>query len=107
MSHAAAPLADLVTALPPLAAQLEEFATQRQWSQFHTRRNLVLALTGEVGELAELLQWKGDDNVVELSSEQLDKLAQELADVAIYLVRIATVCNMIEPLCEALMMENK
>lgn len=96
----------MVTALPPLATQLDEFATQRQWSQFHTPRNLVLALTGEVGELAELLQWKGDDDNVELSSEQLDKLAQELADVSIYLVRIATVCNLIEPLCEALM-ENQ
>jgi hypothetical protein len=39
---------------------LEGFAVARDWAQFHTPRNLVMALTGEVGELAELFQWKGD-----------------------------------------------
>ncbi|CAD7954234.1 unnamed protein product [Amoebophrya sp. A25] len=40
---------------------LREMVRLRDWEQFHTPRNLILALTGEVGELAELFQWRGDD----------------------------------------------
>ena len=41
-------------------AGIRAFVKERDWEQFHTPRNLVLALTGEVGELAELMQWKSD-----------------------------------------------
>ena len=64
--------------------QLRQFAEDRDWTQFHTPRNLVLALTGEVGELAELFQW----DPPEISPK---RLAEEIADVAMYLLRLADV----------------
>ena len=43
-----------------LALVLEKFATDRNWSQFHSPKNLVMALTGEVGELSEIFQWMNE-----------------------------------------------
>lgn len=78
---------------------IRRFATDRLWSRFHTPRNLVLAIMGELGELAELFQWKGDDatfnkdNVMDgWSQDDLDHVGQEFADVTIYLLRLADVC---------------
>lgn len=104
---------EFVDAVGPLAEDIRVFAEAREWTKFHSPRNIVLALLGEVGELAELLQWKGDemadDNGVtqcswlaELERETLDKLSQEIADVSIYLLRLSTVCNVVEPLVEEL-----
>lgn len=73
-----------------LTEVIREFAEERQWSLYHLPRNLVLALLGELGELAELVQWNGDEDQA-WTTEQLDKLSQELADVAIYLLRFANV----------------
>ena len=58
----------------------------------YTPRNLVLALIGEFGESAELFQWKGDGNFV-MTEDELDKVGQELADITIYLLRLAHVCS--------------
>ena len=83
-------------AVHPIAANLPgicKFANERQWSRFHTPRNLIMALTGELGELSELLQWKGDDLNMKLTEDELQKVGQELADVTIYLLRLAHVCN--------------
>jgi dCTP diphosphatase len=92
--------------VPVLAKEIADFSDARNWAQFHKPRNLVLALLGEVGELAELLQFKGDDGPLELSPEEVDKLSQELADVSIYLLRLATVCQVVTPLCDALQEAN-
>lgn len=74
--------------------QITAFSTARLWSRFHTPRNLVLALLGELGELAELYQWKGDgSSSSRLEAAELDKVGQELADVTIYLLRLASVCR--------------
>lgn len=75
--------------------RLREFAAARDWEQFHTPRNLALALCGEAGELAAELQWVADDGVAEhlLDPEAFGRLADEVADVAIYLVRFADVCG--------------
>ena len=76
--------------LEQLRKQVAAFAQDRDWDQFHSIRNLILALVGEVGELAEIVQWVSDDKVDELlKSGGRDRLAQELADVLIYLVRVA------------------
>jgi len=74
---------------------IRTFTNERQWDLFHTPRNLLLALLGEVGELAELVQWSGDDGVVSdvLSEKTLDKVGQEIADVSIYLLRLCDVCR--------------
>jgi len=82
-----------------LTSRIRGFATDRRWSRYHTPRNIVLAMMGEVGELAELFQWKGDGDEgapVGLSNwteEEVDHVKQELADVTIYLMRLADVCG--------------
>lgn len=93
-STAMQPLAPLLDAQGLIAAQ-REFAAARDWERFHTPRNLMLALTGEVGELAELFQWKNDAEVAAMthSPHEFERLQEELADVMMYLVRLADVCG--------------
>lgn len=82
---------------------IRNFANERQWHRYHTPRNIALALLGEVGELAELFQWSGDEGLVQevVSEETLDKAGQEIADVSIYLLRLCDVCHV--PLGEVMM----
>lgn len=76
--------------LSQLRESVNAFAQDRDWDQFHSVRNLILALVGEVGELAEIVQWTSDDKIDELlKSGGRERLAQELADVLIYLVQVA------------------
>ena len=75
-----------------LSAAVASFADARDWTQFHTPRNLLLALTGELGELSEIFQWVSD---VEISPEWIEEhhsaISDELADVFIYLIRLSQV----------------
>ncbi|WP_157271016.1 nucleotide pyrophosphohydrolase [Azohydromonas aeria] len=77
----------------PLEAALQRFADARDWNGFHTPRNLVLALTGEVGELAELFQWLTDEQAARIAADPATARAvrDELADVLMYLVRLSSV----------------
>jgi len=72
-----------------------KFADDRNWNQFHSPRNLLLALVGEVGELAEVFQWKGEveQGLPGWSDGEKEHLGEELSDVLIYLVRLADKCN--------------
>jgi NTP pyrophosphatase (non-canonical NTP hydrolase) len=74
---------------------IRNFADERMWHRHHCPRNIALAMLGEVGELAEIFQWTKDEGEIEvlLSEKQLDKIGQEIADVAIYLLRLADVCH--------------
>ncbi len=75
-----------------LEAVLAEFARARDWDQFHNPRNLLLALTGEVGELAEIFQWKTDAQAEAImDTQEAEHVRQEVADVFLYLMRIAMV----------------
>jgi NTP pyrophosphatase (non-canonical NTP hydrolase) len=76
-----------------LTAAIRAFADARAWAQFHTIRNLVLALTGEVGELAAEIQWIPDEAVAEAVTQPAKRAAieSEIADVAIYVFRLADV----------------
>ncbi|MDE2255693.1 MAG: nucleotide pyrophosphohydrolase [Betaproteobacteria bacterium] len=76
-----------------LAAKLEAFAVDRNWGQFHSPKNLVMALTGELGELAELFQWMSEDESRKACEHPATaiKVEHELADVLLYLVRLADV----------------
>jgi NTP pyrophosphatase (non-canonical NTP hydrolase) len=76
-----------------LTALVRSFAESRDWQQFHTARNLVLALVGEAGELAAEFQWIGDDNIVNAlqDADKREAVGSELADVFIYLLRLADV----------------
>lgn len=75
--------------------ELAEFAAERDWEQFHTPKNLAMALAGEVGELAAELQWLADEEIQQsLATGTLrQRVAGEMADVFIYLVRLADVCG--------------
>lgn len=72
---------------------LEEFADARDWQQFHSPKNLAMALTGEVGELVEIFQWRTEEEswLVAQAPETAQHVRQELADVALYLIRLASV----------------
>ena len=76
-----------------LALALEKFATDRDWAQFHSPKNLVMALTGEVGELSELFQWMPQEQSRHVATDPrlAEPLRDELADVLLYLVRLASV----------------
>ena len=74
--------------------QARAFAQERDWGQYHTPRNLLLALMGELGELSEIFQWKGEvaPGCPDFSAREREHLGEELADVLVYLVRLADVC---------------
>jgi NTP pyrophosphatase (non-canonical NTP hydrolase) len=74
---------------------MREFAAERDWGSFHDPKSVLLALVGEVGELAELLQWLPADDVRELArGETLHRrLGEELSDVLLYLVLLADVLD--------------
>ena len=73
-----------------LRSRLREFARERDWEQFHTPKNLAMALAGEVGELLEIFQWLTPEQATEvMDSGRADDVRDELADVTIYLVRLA------------------
>lgn len=76
-----------------LTSLVRAFATSRDWQQFHSARNLVLALVGETGELAAEFQWISDDNIVNAlqDADKREAVGSELADVFIYLLRLADV----------------
>jgi len=76
-----------------LAARLEQFAAERDWAQFHSPKNLVMALTGEVGELNEIFQWMPEEASREAGRDPQTAQAvqDELADVLLYLVRLSSV----------------
>jgi len=73
-----------------LLKKIQDFSDARDWSQFHTVKNLIIAVSAEVGELAEVVQWKSDKEIAEYlnTPEGKYKLSEEVADVAIYLLRI-------------------
>ena len=74
-----------------LAERLREFAARRKWEKFHTPKNLVMALSGEVGELMEHFTWQTAEESTEIMEEYPEEVEEELADVFIYLVRLADV----------------
>ena len=84
------------TEFEDLLSKIQNFSDARDWSQFHTVKNLILAVSAEVGELAEVIQWKSDQEVIEFlnSAEGKNKLSEEVADVAIYLLRICQQQNL-------------
>ena len=82
--------------LDGLTAELRRFADERDWGQFHTPKNLVMALVGEVGELIEHFQWLTPEESQDVVTDPTGaaRIAEELADVLIYLVRLADVLGL-------------
>jgi NTP pyrophosphatase (non-canonical NTP hydrolase) len=75
--------------LDDLKLRLREFARERDWEQFHSPKNLAMALIVEAGELVEHFQWLTEAQSQSLDAHQREQVARELADVFIYLVRLA------------------
>jgi NTP pyrophosphatase (non-canonical NTP hydrolase) len=81
--------------LAELATRLQSFADERDWQQFHTPKNLAMALAGEVGELVAELQWltAEESAAVMADRERARRVRAEVGDVMIYLTRLATVLD--------------
>ena len=78
-----------LNALDALRDKLRAFADERDWDQFHSPKNISMALAVEASELLEHFQWLTEAQSHNLSSEKREAVAQEIADVLLYLVRIA------------------
>lgn len=72
-----------------LQRTLAAFAAERDWQQFHSPKNLAMALAAESGELLELFQWLSEPQSRQLNAQQRAAVEQELADILFYLLRLA------------------
>lgn len=74
-----------------IAQKVDEFAKEREWDQFHSIKNLTMALNVEASELLEIFQWitEENSNKVKGDPKTFNKVEEEVADIFIYLVRIA------------------
>lgn len=72
---------------------LRRFAEDRDWEQFHTPKNLTMALSGEVGELTEIFQWltPAQSLFVMKDSKRASQVRDELADILQYVIRLADI----------------
>ncbi len=72
-----------------LKLRLREFAAERDWDQFHSPKNLSMALIAEAAELVEHFQWLTEAQSTSLKPDKLAEVEAELADIFIYLIRTA------------------
>lgn len=80
---------DPIDSLDTLRQHIRAFAEARAWERYHTPKNLVMALSVETAELLEPFQWLSPEESRQLSAEQREAVRQEIADVLIYLTRLA------------------
>ncbi len=73
--------------------RLRKFVSERDWQQFNTPKNLAMALIAEAGEMVEHFQWLTEQQSRNLDNEQRKAVSHELADIFIYLVRLADELN--------------
>ncbi|PKO73567.1 MAG: nucleotide pyrophosphohydrolase [Betaproteobacteria bacterium HGW-Betaproteobacteria-17] len=78
-----------IDSLDTLRLRIREFAQARAWERYHTPKNLVMALSVEAAELLEPFQWLTPEQSLVLNAEQHEAVRQEIADVLIYLTRLA------------------
>lgn len=75
--------------LEEIKQQLRVFAKERDWDQFHSPKNFSMALIVECAELVEHFQWLSDEQSKQLPADTLDEVSLEMADIMIYLIRLA------------------
>jgi NTP pyrophosphatase (non-canonical NTP hydrolase) len=75
--------------LDTLNQRLKAFAQERDWEQFHSPKNLSMALIAEAAELVEHFQWLSEEQSYQLDSAKRDAVAMEMADILIFLIRCA------------------
>jgi NTP pyrophosphatase (non-canonical NTP hydrolase) len=73
---------------------IREFAKRRDWERFHSPKNLAMAITGEAGELAAEFQWLSTEEASRASNLPVQSIELEIADVAIYILRLCDVLNL-------------
>lgn len=83
----------MTDSLATLAQRLQQFAQARDWQRFHSPKNLASALAVEAGELLEHFQWLTEEQSRQLEAERKAEVAEEMADVLLYLVQLATVMD--------------
>ena len=86
--------------LDGLRMQLRDFAAVRDWDQFHSPKNLAMALAAEAGELLEVFQWLDEAQSKRLDAKAQSAAADEIADVLLYLVRLSDKLGL-DPITEA------
>jgi NTP pyrophosphatase (non-canonical NTP hydrolase) len=79
--------------LDEITQRLRKFAKDRDWDQFHSPKNLTMALSVEVAELVEHFQWLTEDQSKALDAKTLAEVTDEIADVQAYLIRLADKLN--------------
>lgn len=79
--------------LEQLKMRIRQFVEERDWDQFHSPKNLSMALIAEAAELVEHFQWLTEEQSKSLGQQNLEKVQEELADIQIYLIRIADKLN--------------
>lgn len=78
----------------PVQEKIRQFAREREWEQFHTPKNLAMALTVEAAELMEQFQWLTSEEAASIMrSPKGECVRQEVADVAVYLLRLCDVLS--------------
>lgn len=87
--HTTDPHVPSADTLEALRDRIREFAHARQWENFHTPKNLAMALIVEAAELVEPFQWLTPEQSMHLDVERHEQVRQETADVLIYLIRLA------------------
>jgi NTP pyrophosphatase (non-canonical NTP hydrolase) len=75
--------------LEKIQETLEAFAQERDWNQYHSPKNLAMALSVEVAELLEHFQWLTQEESANLNESSLEAIRAEIADIQIYLLRLA------------------
>ena len=81
----------MIDSLANLRAKINAFVSERDWAQFHTPKNLAMAMIVEAAELVEHFQWDTPQESQQLSPEKREAVSHELADTFVYLLRIAEV----------------
>ena len=76
-----------------LRARVNQFVEERDWAQFHSPKNLAMAMIVEAAEVVEHFQWMTETDSRQLDAHTKQQVGQELADTLVYLLRIAEVCG--------------
>lgn len=76
-----------------LRARVNQFVEERDWAQFHSPKNLAMAMIVEAGEVVEHFQWMTEADSKNLDDEKKKEVGEELSDTLVYLMRIAEVCG--------------
>jgi NTP pyrophosphatase (non-canonical NTP hydrolase) len=86
---------DETTTVAELKAAIRAFVSERDWGQFHDPKNLVMALTSEVGELSDYFRWATNEESrgIAVDPEHAEAVAHELADIMMFAIEFASVCE--------------